>query len=102
MYTLLYLKWITNKNLLCGTWHSAQCYMPVWMGGVWGRMDTCVCRAESLCCPPETITTLLIGYTPVQNVFGVKKLKFKGKKKKEWGRVWAGLIISDSVLSVYG
>ena len=29
-----------------------------------GRMDTCICTAESLCCPPETITTLLIGYTP--------------------------------------
>ena len=27
--------------------------------GAWGRMDTCVCVAESLCCPPETITTLL-------------------------------------------
>ena len=25
------------------------------------RMDTCMCMAESLCCPPETITTLLIG-----------------------------------------
>ena len=35
--------------------------------GVWQRMDTCVCRAESLCCPPETITPLLIGHTPVQN-----------------------------------
>ena len=40
--------------------------------GVWGRMDTCVCVAESLCCPPETITTLLIGFTPIQNVLGVK------------------------------
>ena len=30
--------------------------------GVWGRMDTCICMAESLCCPPETIRTLLIGY----------------------------------------
>ena len=30
--------------------------------GVWGRMDTCKCMAESLCCPPKTITTLLIGY----------------------------------------
>ena len=28
--------------------------------GVWGRMDTCICMAESLRCPPETITTLLI------------------------------------------
>ena len=30
--------------------------------------------AESLHCSPETITTLLIAYTPMQNVFGVKKL----------------------------
>ena len=30
--------------------------------GVWGRMDTWMYMAESLCCPPETITTLLIGY----------------------------------------
>ena len=29
--------------------------------GVWGRMDTCVCVTESLCCPPEIIT-LLISY----------------------------------------
>ena len=35
--------------------------------GVWRRMDTCVWMAESLCCPPETITTLLIGYIPMQN-----------------------------------
>ena len=30
--------------------------------GVWGRKDTGICMAESLCCPPETITTLLISY----------------------------------------
>ena len=33
--------------------------------GVWGRMDTCACVPELLCCPPETITTLLIGYVVV-------------------------------------
>ena len=27
--------------------------------------DTCICMAESLCCPLETIITLLIGYPPV-------------------------------------
>ena len=27
MYTLLYLKWITNKDLLYSTWDSAQCYV---------------------------------------------------------------------------
>ena len=41
--------------------------------GVWERMDTCLCMAESLCCPPETITALLIGYTPIYN----KKKDFK-------------------------
>ena len=28
MYTLLYLKWITNKDLLYSTWNSDQCYVP--------------------------------------------------------------------------
>ena len=32
MYTLLYLKWITNKHLLYSTWNSAQCYVAAWMG----------------------------------------------------------------------
>ena len=35
MYTLLYLKWITNKNLLQSTWNSAQCYMAAgWEEGL--------------------------------------------------------------------
>ena len=33
--------------------------------GVWGRTDTCIYMVESLCCAPETITTLLISYTPI-------------------------------------
>ena len=35
-------------------------------------MDTCIYMIESLRCLPDTITTLLIGYTPIQN----KKLWF--------------------------
>ena len=31
MYTLLYLKWITNKNLMYSTWNSVQCYLSAWM-----------------------------------------------------------------------
>ena len=27
-----------------------------------GRMDTCICMAESLCCSSETTTALLSGY----------------------------------------
>ena len=36
MYTLLYLKWIINKNLLYTVWNSAQCYMAAWMGAGFG------------------------------------------------------------------
>ena len=31
MYTLLYLKWITNKALLYSTGNSAQCFVVTWM-----------------------------------------------------------------------
>ena len=65
MYTLLYLKWITNKDLLYSTENSAQ--WAAWMWGFGGRMDTCICTAESFCSSPEAITTLLTGYTPIQN-----------------------------------
>ena len=37
MYTLLYIKWITNKNLLYSTWNSAQCYVLAWMEGQFAR-----------------------------------------------------------------
>ena len=36
--------------------------------GVWGRMDTRICTAESLHCLPETVTTLLLGCTPLQKL----------------------------------
>ena len=67
--TLLYLKWITNKDLLYSTGNSAQCYVAAWMGGEFGGewIHVYVCMAESLYCPSETITTLLISYTPIQN-----------------------------------
>ena len=37
MYTLLYLKWMTNKDLLYSTGDSAQCYVAAWMGGGLGE-----------------------------------------------------------------
>ena len=36
MYTLLYSKWITNKDLLYSTWNSIQCDLPAWMGEGFG------------------------------------------------------------------
>ena len=41
-------------------------------------MDTCRRTAESLCCPLETITILLISYTPI------KKLKSLILKRKDY------------------
>ena len=67
MDTLLYLKWIINKDLLYSTGNSAQRYVAARMEGEFGGEYICICMAESLCCPPEIITTLLISYTPIQN-----------------------------------
>ena len=36
MNTLLYLKWITNKDQLYSTGNSAQCYVSAWIGGEFG------------------------------------------------------------------
>ena len=36
MYTLLYLKWVANKDLLYSIWNSAQCCVATWMGGEFG------------------------------------------------------------------
>ena len=67
MYKLLYLEWITSWDLLCsflqGTLLNVM-WQPGWER-VLGEVSTCMCIAELLCCPPETITTLLITYTLV-------------------------------------
>ena len=63
-YTLLYLKCMTSKDLLYSTGNSAQSLNG---SGVWRRMDTYMCVAESLCCPPATITALLVSNTLIQN-----------------------------------
>ena len=36
MYSLLYLKWITNKDLLYSIGNSAGCYVAAWLGGLFG------------------------------------------------------------------
>ena len=70
IYTLLYFKWITKG--LYSTGNSVQMLYGSLDGrGDWGRMDTSICVAVSLYYPAETIKSLLIGYTPLQN----KKLK---------------------------
>ena len=58
--------------------------------GVWQGMDTCVCMTESLLLPPESITTLLIGYTPIQN---------KTFQKKYWNPIDYNHFCSTEVLT---
>jgi len=37
MYTLLYLKWVTNKDLQYSTGNSAECYVAAWREVEFGR-----------------------------------------------------------------
>ena len=73
MYTLLYLKWITNKDLLCSMWDSVQCYVAAWMRGEfqgeWIHVN--VWLSPFALHLKLSQHGLLIGYTPIQN----KKLK---------------------------
>ena len=66
-FTLLCSKWITNKDLLYSTWNSPQfVWQPGWEVGL-GENGYMYMLAEPLHCSPETTTTLLISYTPMQN-----------------------------------
>ena len=61
MYTLLRLKQKTNRDQLKSPGSSARCRVAAWMGGGLGENGhMCVCMAESLRHPPETITTLFV------------------------------------------
>ena len=67
MYTLLYLKWITNKGLLYSTCNCSVLCGSLDGRTVWGRMDSCICISAFAVHLPETVTMLLIGYTSIQN-----------------------------------
>ena len=60
--------------------------------GSCGKMDTYICIAESLQHSPETITTLLISCTPIQNnkfkLWGKRLQKNKIEKKFPTSLVW--------------
>ena len=73
IYTLLYLKWITNKDLLSSTGNSAPCYVAAWMGGEFGGewIHVCVWLSPFIVHLKLSQHYLLTAYTPMQN----KKLK---------------------------
>ena len=95
--TLLYLKWITK-----GTYCEAQGLCSVLCGSldgreVWRRMDVSICMAKSLHSLPETMTTLLIGSTPMQN----KKVK-KRYLMNEWMNASISLSVSEHPMEIRG
>ena len=66
-YTWLYLKWITNKELLYSTWNSAQCYMAAWMkGGVGEEWIHVYMWLSPFSVHMKLSHCLLISYTPVK------------------------------------
>ena len=81
IYTLLYLEWITNKDLQYSTWNSAQ--NVIWQlpgeGSLGENRYMYMYDWVSLHCSPKTITTLLVGYIPIQN----KKFKKKNSVAEE-------------------
>lgn len=72
MYTLLYLKWTTSKDLrrVHGTLLNVTCQSG-WEGCL-KEMDVYMHGWDPYC-SPEVTTTLFIGHTPIQNVFAIKK-----------------------------
>ena len=42
--------------------------------GIWERMDKYIRIAKSFLCSPESVTTLLISYIPIQNKFFKKMI----------------------------
>ena len=85
VYTRLYLKWITNKDLLNSTWNSAQCYVAAWMGREFGEEWIHVCIWLSLfTIHLKPLTTLLISYISTQN----KKFKTNNNRKKNVHTIW--------------
>ena len=60
--------WLWFKRCLLNTTIRAGCE-----GVASLKHGLCLCMTESLCCSPETITTLLISYTPIQNKKFFKK-----------------------------
>ena len=71
------------KRMLFGfgnRWINMELSVMCQPGWQWGLGENgYMCVAESLCCSPETITTLLTGYTLIQK----KKFKVQGKQAKK-------------------
>ena len=58
-------------------------------------MDTCTCMVDNLCCPPETITTLLLGF---KMIFFLKNIFIKNTMYYEdmrYFRRWLNFVLNN-------
>lgn len=76
MYTLLHRK--PKKDLLYSKELCSLLCASLDGRGLWGRADTHMYMAESLCRSPETTALVLTGYIPLQN----KSLKVQKKTRQ--------------------
>ena len=56
--TLLYIKQVNNKDLLYSTGNYIQYLVITYNGKEYEKVYISICITESLCCTPETNTTL--------------------------------------------
>ena len=62
MYKLLYIKQISNKDLLYSTGNYIQHHVITYNG----KLSEKICITKSICCTPKTNTTLYINYASIK------------------------------------
>ena len=89
MYTLLYLKRITNKYLLCSTWNSAlYIWQPEWEGSLGEKIHVYIWLGPFTVHLKLSQHCLLINCTLIQN----KKFK-KHNEMEILAQVWGDISI---------
>ena len=86
MYTLLYSKRITNKDLLFSTWNSTQSYVPEWVevgfGGEWIHVRVRLSPFTVHLTLPQHCESAVCQYTNLK--FGGKKQPFPESYQGFW------------------
>ena len=68
IHTLLYVKQITNRDLLYNTGNYTQASVITSKEKEFENIYIYTCITESLCCIPETNTILKINYTSAKRI----------------------------------
>ena len=89
--------WFIAKLLILISLHLLFAYFELLvfsrLDGRW-RMDTYICMVDNLCCPPETITTLLLGFKMIffKNVFIKNTMYYEDMR---YFRGWLNFVLNN-------